>query len=163
MSDNAIEPSSVQTGAEAAAGGNLPAPASSLAPAPSFGGLIFGIINFLTLSARFMALAAAAMWLKENLHMIKVRMRRDAAFARKVAELCGQAGVDPYFLGLFVEAGNALDRVAEASGVLADAADQMQMNAEFVKDAHESEYGGVFEAVNASPYVQPQPGFNRVR
>lgn len=170
MSDEtAIEPTSVQTGSEVAAAdsGSAPAPApvSGAAPArpkQTFGGLLFGIINFLTLSARFMALAAAAMWLKENLHLLKAHMHRDAAFARQVAELCGQAGVDDHFLALFIETSQAFDRVAEASGVLADAADQMEMNARFVKDAHETEYRGIYEAVQASPYEQPKPAFNAV-
>lgn len=167
-SDNsaAIEPTSVQTGSEVAAGSALPATAGDNTPAPaqqSFGQLIFGIINFVALAACFIALAAAAMWLKEKLHLLKARMRRDAAFARKVAELCGQAGVDTYFLGLFIEASQAFDRVAEASGELADAADQMEMNARFVKDAHDTQYRGIYEVTNASPYAQPKPGFNRVR
>jgi len=165
-SSGAIEPASVQTGAEveaAASGSNLPATTGDTAPAQTFGGLISGIVNFLFLAGCFIALAAAAMWLKEKLHLLKARMRRDAALARKVAELCGQAGVDPYFLGLFIEASQAFDRVAEASGELANAADQMEMDARFVKDAHDAEYRGIYEAVNASPYAQPKPGFNAVR
>lgn len=160
----AIEPTSVQTGSEVAAttGDNLPAAADS-APRPTFGGLINGIINFLTLTARFVALAAAAALLKEQLHLLKARMRRDAAFARKVAELCGQAGVDAYFLSLFFETANAFDRVAAASGELANAADQMEADARGVQAAHETEYRGIYEAVQASPYRQPKPGFNRVR
>lgn len=161
MSDTsgAIEPTAVQTGSEVAA-----QPAGSVVPAaqPTFGGLINGIINFLILGARFVALAAAAALLKEQLHLLKARMHRDAAFARRVAEMCGQAGVDAHFVALFLEAAQAFERVAAASGELADAADQMQMNAQFVKDAHDAEYRGVYEAANASPYAQPRPGFNRV-
>lgn len=130
---------------------------------PTFGGLLFQITNFVVLSARFLALAAAAMWLKENLHLLKAHMHRDAATARRLSEMCHAAGVDPYFIGLILEASAAFDRVAEASGVLADAADQMEANARFVKDAHETEYRGVFEVAQASPYDQPKPGFNAVR
>lgn len=162
MSDNsgAIEPTAVQTGSEVAAhnGSNLPAPTQ-----PSFSGLLAGILNFVFLAGCFIALAAAAMWLKEKLHLLKERMRRDAAFARRVAELCGAARVDQYFLSLFFETATAFDRVADASGELANAADQMEMNARFVKDAHDSEYGGIYEVRQASPYEQPLPGFNRVR
>ena len=163
MSD-AIEPTNVQTGSEAAAaaGSNLPAPVSD-APRPTFGGLIFGIINFLTLTARFVALTAAALLLKEQLHLLKARMHRDAAFARKVGELCGQAGADDYFVALYLEASQAFDRTAEASGEVAGAADQMEADARGVQDAHDAEYGGIYEAVQASPYAQPKPGFNRVR
>lgn len=164
-SSGAIEPTTVQTGAEvAAAGSNLPATTSNNAPAQqSFGGLISGVLNFIFLAGCFIALAAAAMWLKEKLHLLKERMHRDAAFARKVAELCGAARVDNYFLSLFFEAGNAFERVAQASGELADAADQMEMNARFVKDAHDTQYRGIYEVRQASPYEQPTPGFNRVR
>lgn len=173
MSDtnDAIEPTSVQTGSEAAAtdaGDNLPAPAGGdasppAAPKQTFGGLLMGILNFVTLSLRVMALATAAMWLKENLHLLKARMRQDAATARRVSELCGQADVDAYFLGLFLEASQALDRVAEASGVLSEAADGMEANARGVRDAHEAEYRGIYEVAQASPYEQPKPGFNAVR
>lgn len=167
--DNALEPTAVQTGAESAAAAPVPADSSDATPAapaestPSFGGLLFGILNFVTLTARFMALAAAAVWLKENLHLLKAHMRRDASFARRIAELSGQAGADDYFVGLFIEASQALDRVAEASGELANTADGMEANARAVQNAHETEYGAVYEAVQASPYQQPKPGFNRVR
>lgn len=130
---------------------------------PSFGQLVSGILNFLTLSARFMALAAAAIWLKENLHLIKAHMHRNAEFARRVAEMCEAAGADGRFIAEILEASAAIERVAQASGVLADAADQMEMNAHFVKDAHQAEYGGIYEVRQASPYEQPKPGFNRVR
>jgi hypothetical protein len=165
---DAIEPTSVQTGSEVAAGqgGNLPANTTDTTPdqqRPSFGGLISQIINFISLAACFIALAAAAALLKERLHLLKAQMRRDAAFARRVGELCGQARVDPYFLSLYAETGNAFDRVADASGELASAADQMEINAQFVKDAHDTQYRGIYEVRQASPYAQPTPGFNRVR
>jgi hypothetical protein len=169
MSDStAIEPTSVQTGAEAAAatGDSLPATTSDGAPTEqrqSFGQLIFGIINFVALAACFAALAAASALLKERLHLLKAQMHRDAAFARKVGELCGTAGADAYFVALYFETAAAFERVAEASGELANAADQMEMNAQFVKDAHETEYRGIYEVAQASPYAQPKPGFNRVR
>lgn len=148
---------------------NLPAPAGTPAPpAPAqekttFGGMISGILNFVTLSARFMALAMAAVWLKEKLHILKSHMHKDAANCRKVSEMCGQAGVDGRFQAQIIEVSQAFDRVAEASGVLANAADQMEANARMVKDAHQQEYGGVYEAVNASPYQQPMAGFNAIR
>jgi len=160
---DAIEPTNVQTGAEAATGGSLPVPAADSQPKQTFGGFIFGIINFLTLSARFLALAAAAMWLKENLHLLKQRMHNDAAFARRVGEMCGAAGADAYFVALFLETAAAFERVAEASGELASAADDMEANARNVGDAHETEYRGIYEVRQASPYAQPKPGFNKVR
>ncbi|NUS25044.1 MAG: conjugal transfer protein TraB [Streptomyces sp.] len=165
MSD-AIEPTSVQTAAEAAAqpGNNLPATTSSNPPEQrqSFGQLIFGIVNFIALAACFAALAAAAALLKERLHLLKAQMHRDAAFARKVGEMCGAAGADPYFIALYLETAASFERVADASGELASAADQMEANAQFVKDAHDTEYRGIYEVRQASPYDQPRPGFNRV-
>lgn len=168
MSDNTpIEPTSVQTGAEVAAnagGGNVPATTNAAVPEkPTFGGLILGILNFITLAARFIALAAAAVMLKERLHLLKSAARRNAAFARRVGEMCGQAGADRYFVALYLETGQSFEIVAECSGALADAADQMEANARFVKDAHQREYGGIFEVRQASSYAQPKPGFNRVR
>lgn len=162
-----IEPTSVQTGAEVAAnegGGNVPATTGASVPdRPTFGGLIHGILNFITLAARFIALAAAAVMLKERLHLLKAAAHRNAAFARRVGEMCGAAGADRYFVALYLETGQAFEVVAECSGALADAADQMEANARFVKDAHQREYGGIFETVQAMPHRQPKPGFNRVR
>lgn len=155
-----------------ATGDNLPATTSGSDHAPvaasggtpaTFGGLIGGIINFISLALAFTALAAAALMLKEQLHLLKARMERDAAFATKVGELCGDADVDAYFVALFTEASQAFTRVAEASGLLADAADQMETHARGVKDAHDTQYRGVYEVRQASPYDQPKPGFNEVQ
>jgi len=121
-----------------------------------------GVLNFITLAARITALVTAAALLKEQLHLLKARMHQDATRARHLAEQLGQAGVDPVFQVQALEVAAAFERVAQASGELADAADQMEMNAQFVKDAHDSEYGGIYEAVQASPYEQPKPGFNKV-
>jgi hypothetical protein len=163
-SSGAIEPTSVQTGAEAAASDNTPVPASgSATDRPSWSGVIFGILNFITLAARVMALAAAAAILKEQLHLLKARMHRDAQRARTLAGHLNQAGADARFQAQSLEVAAAFERVAEASGELANAADQMEMNAQFVKDAHQAEYGGIYEVRQASPYKQPKPGFNRVR
>lgn len=169
MSDDtqttAIEPTSVQTGAEVAAGeggSTMPATRDSAPAQMSWGGAIGGILNFITLALRVMALAVAAALLKEQLHLLKARMHRDAERARRLSGHLAQAGVDPTFQAQALEVAAAFERVAQASGELADAADQMEMNAQFVKDAHDTEYGGIYEAVNASPYAQPKPGFNEV-
>lgn len=167
MSDNstAIEPTTVQTGAEAASqdSDNLPAEPGDSAPRMTWGGAITGILNFVTLGLRIMALAIAAALLKEQLEILKRRMHDDAARARRLAEHLAQAGVDARFQAQAIEVSAAFDRVAEASGELAGAADQMEMNAQFVKDAHDTEYGGIYEIANSSPYEQPKPGFNEVR
>lgn len=165
MSDHqAIEPTSVQTGAEAAAASNAPVPAASSEPARmSWGGAIAGILNFVTLSLRIMALATAAALLKEQLHLLKSRMHQDAQRARRLAEHLAQAGVDAHFQAQTLEVAAAFDRVADASGELADAADGMETAANDVNHAHQAEYGGIYEVAQASPYAQPKPGFNAVR
>lgn len=162
MSENstAIEPAPVQSGSEAAV--EQPEPAGQPARM-GWGAAIGGILNFIGLAARVMALATAAALLKEQLYLLKARMHHDAARARRLAEHLGQARVDPVFQAQALEVAAAFERVAQASGELADAADQMEMNAQFVKDAHDAEYGGVYEAVNSSPYEQPKAGFNKVR
>jgi len=149
---------------------NLPAPADGQdSPPPatperkSFGSLLFGILNFLTLSARFAALSAAAMFLKENLHLLKARMERNSGEAIRIAELCGAADVDPYHLSLVMEASTSLLRVAEASGEAANAVDDMEANARGVGEAHEAEYRGTYEVRQASPYQQPKPCFTPAR
>jgi hypothetical protein len=165
MSDSqAIEPTSVQTGAEAADADRAPVPAGDSQPARmSWGGAISGILNFVTLTLRIMALAAAAAILKEQLHLLKARMHHDAQRARRLAGHLAQAGVDPHFQAQTLEVAAAFERVAEASGVLANAADGMESAAHGVRDAHQSEYGGIYEVAQASPYAQPKPGFNKVR
>jgi hypothetical protein len=157
-SSGAIQPTSVQTGSEAAAADGDTAPAR-----PSWSGAIFGILNFVTLALKVGALATAAALLKEQLHLLKARMHRDAARARRLAGHLNQAGADTRFQAQSLEVAAAFERVAAASGELANAADQMEANANFVKDAHQSEYGGIYEVRQASPYAQPKPGFNRVR
>jgi hypothetical protein len=161
---SAIEPASGQTESEVAQSDNTPVPASGgTADRPTWSGVIAGILNFVTLAARVGALAIAAAMLKEQLHLLKARMHRDAERARRLAEHLHQAGADARFQAQSLEVAGAFERVAEASGELANAADQMEANAQFVKDAHQSEYGGIYEVRQASPYAQPKPGFNRVR
>lgn len=161
---SAIEPTSVQTGSEVAAsqGSNLPA-TTGQGEKLSWGGAINGILNFVTLALRIMALAAAAALLKEQLHLLKARMHHDAQRARTLAGHLAQAGVDAHFQAQTLEVANAFDRVADASGELARAADDMETSANGVRDAHDAEYRGIYEVRQASPYAQPKPGFNRVR
>lgn len=162
-SSGAIEPTSVQTAAEADAA-QAPVPPTGNEPTrPRWGDAIRGILNFATLAARVMALATAAALLKEQLHLLKNRMHHDAARARRLSEHLHQAGADPRFQAQAIEVSKAFDRVAEASGEVANAADQMEANARGVRDAHQTEYRGIYEVRQASPYAQPKPGFNRVR
>jgi hypothetical protein len=122
-----------------------------------------GTPSFLRLTGRMSTLTAAAMALKEGLWLLKRRMEADADDGDRMAELCTEAQVEPRFTGLIHEAAGALRAVAEASGEVADAADQMETNARAFGDAHEAEYRGVYEAVNASNVQQAKPGFYRTR
>jgi hypothetical protein len=173
-----IQPSAVQIGTDVAIqlssgrriliqtdpGADLPVPASGgTAARTGWGEAIFGILNFVTVALRVMALAAAAALLKEQLHLLKARMHRDAQRARTLAGHLHQAGADGRFQAQAIEVSQAFDRVAEASGEVANAADQMEAHARGVRDAHQAEYGGIYEVRQASPYAQPKPGFNRVR
>lgn len=162
MSDNHQNPQPATGGN--GEGDNLPARADGDAPArASWTESIFGILNFVTLALRVMALATAAVLLKEQLHLLKARMHHDAQRARTLSGHLHQAGADVRFQGQAIEVSQAFDRVAEASGEVAGAADQMESDAQAVKDAHQAEYGGIYEVRQASPYAQPKPGFNRVR
>lgn len=165
---SAIEPTNVQTGAEVAASNsaNTPVPAADGQPARmSWGSAIGGILNFVTLSLRIMALAVAAALLKEQLHLLKARMHKDAERARRLSGHLAQAGVDPKFQAQALEVAAAFERVATASGEVAQAADGMEASANNVRNAHQAEYGGIYETVKALPggVTQPKPGFNAVR
>lgn len=162
MSDNdAIEPTSVQTGAEVAAstGTNTPAVPEQAPAKWSWRGAIGGILNFITLALRVMALAAAAAILKEQLHLLKRRMEKDAQRCITLAGHLAQAGVDVKFQGDAIQLAGDFAVVAGSADIVADAADRMEASAQGVKDAHDLEYGGIYEVTNALPYAQPKPGF----
>ncbi|CAL9617886.1 hypothetical protein SUDANB58_05765 (plasmid) [Streptomyces sp. enrichment culture] len=122
-----------------------------------------GTPSFTRLAARTAALAASALALKEGLWSLQRRMERDADHADMLADLCTAAEVEPRFTGLITEAGAALRAVAQASAEVARTADQVQHDARGLHDAHQSEYRGVYEAVNASGVRQAKPGFYRTR
>ncbi|GAA1017173.1 conjugal transfer protein TraB [Streptomyces thermogriseus] len=122
-----------------------------------------GAPSFTQLAARTAALTASALALKEGLWALQRRMERDADQADQLADLCTAAEVEPKFTALITEAGAALRAVAEASGDLARTADQVQHDAQELHDAHDQEYRGVYEAVNASGVRQARPGFYRTR
>ncbi|MFC8408615.1 conjugal transfer protein TraB [Streptomyces griseoincarnatus] len=122
-----------------------------------------GSPSFTRLAARTAALTASALALKEGLWSLQRRMRHDADQADHLADLCVAAEVEPRFTGLINEAAEALRAVAEASGDLARTADQVQHDSQDLHDAHQQEYRGVYEAVNASGVRQAKPGFYRTR
>ncbi|MGV9277704.1 conjugal transfer protein TraB [Streptomyces griseosporeus] len=117
--------------------------------------------SFTALAGRMAALTASALALKEGMWALKRRMESDADHADMLADLCIAAEVEPKFTGLIHEAGTALRAVANASGELADAADQVQHDSQGLHDAHQAEYRGVYEAVQGSGVRQAKPGFYR--
>ncbi|MFK8851231.1 conjugal transfer protein TraB [Streptomyces sp. Ac-502] len=164
MSDdsNAIEPTSVQTGAEAAEPSTVPAVRNDTAPT-GWSAALHGILNFVSLAGRVIALAGAAALLKERLHLLKARMHDDADRARRLSGHLHQAGADARFQAQTLEVAAAFDRVAEAAGEVTNAADRVEADAQGVRDAHQAQYGGIYEVARASEYDQPKPGFNEVR
>ncbi|MGK4578443.1 conjugal transfer protein TraB [Kitasatospora sp. HPMI-4] len=119
--------------------------------------------NFLNLARRITVLTASALALKEGLRSLQKRMEDDSEDMVKLSAMCAEAEVEPRFLALIEEAGAALLAVAEASGALAGAADDMESNSRAFNDAHEGEYRGVYEAVQASGVQQAKAGFYRNR
>ncbi|MFL4496529.1 conjugal transfer protein TraB [Streptomyces sp. VTCC 41912] len=122
-----------------------------------------GRLSFLTLAAKLTTLTTQALALKEGLHLLRRRMDADAKSVGRIADMCTEAEVEPRFTGLVAEGSAALGRVADAAAGLAGAADQMETNARAFKNAHDSEYRGVFEAVQASGVRQAKAGFYRTR
>ncbi|MFC9954871.1 conjugal transfer protein TraB [Streptomyces prasinus] len=127
---------------------------------PATGG---GTPAFTRLAARMTALTAAALALKEGLWTLKREMERNSDRHNQLADMCGLAEVEPRFTGLISQSATALFAVAQASADVATTADQVQHGAQDLHDAHQAEYRGVYEAVNASGVRQAKPGFYRTR
>ncbi|MFD9033309.1 conjugal transfer protein TraB [Streptomyces sp. NPDC059567] len=119
--------------------------------------------SFLRLAARVTSFAATAGRLTEGLWKLRRAMENDAKDAENLADMCDQAEVEPRFTAMVREAGGALRTVATASGEMANAADQMATAADDLAASHESEYRGVYEAVQSSGVQQAKPGFYRTR
>ncbi|MER5465538.1 conjugal transfer protein TraB [Streptomyces sp. NPDC002668] len=117
--------------------------------------------GFIALSARTAALAAAALFLKEGMHLLRAHMGRNAAKARRVSEMCDAAEVEPQYTAMILDASASLTRVSEASGEMTNAADAVDNDARGFNSAHDTEYRGVYEAVNGSGVRQAKPGFYR--
>ncbi|MFF8293629.1 conjugal transfer protein TraB [Streptomyces sp. NPDC016309] len=120
-------------------------------------------LGFLSLGAAVTLLAGRALLLKEKIWALQALFRRNATKASNMSEMCDAAEVEPQFTALIMEGATSLREVAEASGELVNAADQMQTDAQGFKAAHEGEYGGIYEAVQSMGVRQPKPGFNEVK
>lgn len=120
-------------------------------------------LGFLSLGAAVTLLVAQTLRLKEKIWALQALFRRNADKASNMSEMCDAAEVEPRFTALIMEGSTSLREVAEASGELVDAADAMQTDAQGFKDAHEGEYGGIYEVTQSMGVQQPKPGFNEVR
>ncbi|MFC7871986.1 conjugal transfer protein TraB [[Kitasatospora] papulosa] len=120
-------------------------------------------LGFLSLGAAVALLASRALLLKEKVWSLQRLFQRNADKASNMSEMCDAAEVDPQFTALIMEGSNALREVAEASGDLVNAADTMQMDAQGFNDAHQGEYGGIYEVTQTMGVRQPKPGFNEVK
>ncbi|MFE2314157.1 conjugal transfer protein TraB [Streptomyces sp. NPDC059441] len=132
-------------------------------PAISTGG---GALSFMRLLGSMVTLVGQAVALKEMAHLLKRRMEKDADDHDKISDMCAEAEVEPYFTGLITDAGTALREVANASGELSSAADDLATNAKAFGSAHKTEYQGIYEAVQAAKrrgIRQARPGFYRTR
>ncbi|MFF8287420.1 conjugal transfer protein TraB [Streptomyces albus] len=143
-------------------------PRDSYAPAVPAGGdnlpaIPDSNLGFVSLGVAVTTLAARALWLKEKIWILQGLFRRNADKASHMSEMCDAAEVEPRFTALIMEGATSLREVAEASGDLVNAADQMQMDAQGFADAHQGEYGGIYEAVQSMGVQQPKPGFNEVK
>ncbi|MFE1075156.1 conjugal transfer protein TraB [Streptomyces sp. NPDC058783] len=120
-------------------------------------------LGFLSLGIAVTTLAARALRLKEKIWILQAFFRRNAEKASNMSEMCDAAEVEPRFTALIMEGATSLREVAEASGDLVSAADAMQMDAQGFADAHQDEYGGIYETVQSMGVQQPKPGFNEVK
>ncbi|MEU7206142.1 conjugal transfer protein TraB [Streptomyces sp. NPDC045470] len=120
-------------------------------------------LGFFTLLTEVTALTSRALLLKEKVWAWQRRMEKDADAASHMSEMCDAAEVAPQFTALILDGSGALRKVADASGDLAQRADDMQHDAQNLGDAHQNEYGGIYEAVQTMGVQQPKPGFNEVK
>lgn len=119
--------------------------------------------SFTALASRVVALSTAALRLKHGMAQLQAHMQTNSALAQRTAEMCEQAEVEPRFTSLIQEVATEFTAVATASGGVASAADVAATRAAGFRNAHQSEYGGIYDAVRTSGARQAVPGFYRVR
>jgi hypothetical protein len=120
-------------------------------------------LGFLSLGIAVTTLTAQALGLKEKVASLQRRMEKNAKKASSMSEMCDAAEVEPYYTGLIMEGATDLQGVADASGEMVSAADQMQTDAQSFNTAHQGEYGGIYEVTQSMGVQQPKPGFNEVK
>lgn len=121
------------------------------------------LVTFTTFTARIAAITTSALRLKDQMHTLIAETEHNADTARALAEMCTSAGVEPQFTALIHESSTALHGVVTAARDVIETADRTEVDARTLQDAHEKEYRGIYEAVQASGVQQPKAGFNAVR
>ncbi|MFI1386664.1 conjugal transfer protein TraB [Embleya sp. NPDC020886] len=119
--------------------------------------------GFPALQEQFSLLATASARLQEQLGALARRMRRTADLSVTTGEMCAAAEVDPRHIGQIGDVSVALSGVADTALALAATAEALQMAAVVARRAHDMEYRGVYEAVQATSSRQAKAGFYRVR
>ncbi|MFE7620182.1 conjugal transfer protein TraB [Streptomyces sp. NPDC057496] len=138
-----------------------PAPSESTGPGTLGEATAPSVPSYRRLAGRLTILATSAVKLTEGLWRLRRQMEHDARDCRVIAEQCAQAEVEPRFTNLVLEAADALDDVAKASGSLATSAEDLANAADDLARAHRREYTGIYTAVQYSGVQQAKPGFYR--
>lgn len=119
--------------------------------------------GFHGLQADLENLAADAEQLQEKAALLARAMGENADLARITAEQTAQAQAAPRHVAQVQEVASALVAAAAGAKALASRADSMAAQARAVKEAHNAEYRGIYEAVQASGIPMAKPGFYRLR
>lgn len=143
--------------------GNAPVRRGGHGVTATAGAVAGAALNFVTLTARVAALTTSALYLKERMHSLMTHTERNADKVQAVSEMCDAAGVETQYTALVMTSATALRTVVGAARDVKETADRAELHARMLGDAHQREYRGTYEAVQASGVQQPKAGFNAVR
>ncbi|GAB3127464.1 hypothetical protein GCM10027160_52160 [Streptomyces calidiresistens] len=120
--------------------------------------------SFLGLATRLVRLSLAAARLQDRVTGVRRRALRNAAAARRMAELMADSEVDPRHVAAMLEVARSMEAAAEATTDMSRASEVVTRAAEDAAGAHRAEYEGVYEAaqdLQRQGIRQPKPGFLR--
>ncbi|MGW5497733.1 hypothetical protein [Streptomyces olivaceoviridis] len=115
--------------------------------------------GYTALVAKFTALQNAAAGLLAEAERLSLRMRANAGAATAVSDMCALAEVDARHVAAVGAVGEAFGRVVRGYKGLMGAAETLHSAVGRLKNEHQAEYGGIYEAVAASGVRQARPGF----
>jgi hypothetical protein len=119
--------------------------------------------SFPAIQEQLAGLAASAAHLQERIAVIARQTRRTADLAVTCGEMSATAEVDPHHIAQIGDVAVALSGVADATAATAARAGEINTAAVRARRAHDMEYRGVYEAVQATTSRQAKPGFYRRR